>query len=141
MTKHLNYSIRMHMSSFEYVGDLYPFLSLSKKLYDTENETSSHYFTECFLTIQNKIDRAFIMKSSKNNRLPKVTFRKFAYPSVRFDPFLEALGIHMVPVFVVIAFIYSTKTIIRVSFMFANFMHFSLIFLFFRTLPLNVKVK
>ena len=111
--KHLNYTILTN--NFYRLGSLYPYLNLNERLYDIENETWSSYYTSCFTSVQNEIDRKFIAKVSKNSKIPKVVFRKFAYPSVKFDHFLQQFAVYMLPVFIVIAFTYSVKNIIKVS--------------------------
>lgn len=84
-------------------------------MYDKSNETSSNYYETCFVTIQNAIDRAFMLVKLGNKTLPTTNLRRFPYPSVTYDMFLADFAVHAFPFFVVLAFFYTTKTIIRVS--------------------------
>lgn len=52
---------------------------------------------------------------SGNKILPTTSLRRFPYPSVTYDMFLDNFAVHVFPFFVVLAFYYTTKTIIRVS--------------------------
>lgn len=97
------------------LSDLYPYNSLNRKLFDTTNETISMYYEECFITIQNEVDRAF-MATVSDKTPPTTSLRKFPFPSVSYDYFLDSFAIYVFPIFVVIAFLYTTKTIIKVTY-------------------------
>lgn len=67
------------------------------------------------MTIQNELERAFISKKSKNKKVPSTSLRRFPYPSVTYDDFLGMFAVHTFPFFIVIAFLYTTNKIIKVS--------------------------
>lgn len=110
---HLNYTI---LSSDYYdLDSFYPHASFNLNLRDRSSVPSSDYYTQCFLTVQNAIDRAFMKAKVENKLLPSTSLRKFPYPSVRVDSFLSQIA-EIIPFFIILAFLYSTKTIIKVSF-------------------------
>lgn len=115
MPSRLNYTIRLpnYFRSFQ---DLYPFVSLNRQFFDTSNETESMYNQACFITIQNEVDRAFMTIVSDNKMPPTTSLRKFPFPSVSYDYFLDNFAIYVFPIFVVISFLYTTKTIIKVTY-------------------------
>lgn len=84
-------------------------------MWDTSNESHSYYYSSCFISIQNEIDRAFITMKSKNEKPPKTRLRRFPYPSITYDSFLADFAVHIFPLFVVFSFLYTTKNIIKVS--------------------------
>lgn len=137
---HLKFTIRL--DDYFNLKSIYPYQTLRKSLYDSANETSfSDYFRGCFLSVQNAVERAFITKVSKNSKIPNVVLKKFPYPAVTSDAFLEDFGHFMLPTFIVIAFLYSTKIMIKVSLSFfivqVKFKYFP----FCRTLQWKEKIR
>lgn len=84
-------------------------------MFDDSNETERSYWGNCFVSYQNRIDRAFIKMKSQNQKPPKTTLQRFPYPSVTVDAFLSEIAVNLGPLFVVFAFFYTTTTIIKVS--------------------------
>ena len=68
------------------------------------------YYDECFLLLQNKIDRAFI----NHSKLPNVQLNAYPYPEVTTNEFSKYVKMAL-PVVFVFSMILSIKNIIKVS--------------------------
>lgn len=71
------------------------------------------YYAQCFLTLQNNIDRTFIATKSGSSQLPEIKINRFPYPAISEDTF-TIFASYIFPLFVVISFFYSTKVVIKV---------------------------
>lgn len=75
------------------------------------------YVRECFLSIQDRIEKAFIRESlspSANKTAPATNMQRFAYPSISEDMFISLAGV-IFPIVFVICMLLSMKNIIKVS--------------------------
>jgi len=109
----LNYTIRLP-NKFG-LSTIYPPYRLTKRITQTDDEGGNpYYYQSFFLTIQDKLERAFIALKT-DSPLPEVQLKRFPYPSVLFD-FFQLFVVEMMPFFMVISFIYSAKNIIKVWF-------------------------
>lgn len=131
LPKQLNYTIRL--PQYFDLGTIYPYFTLSKRVHDKTNATYSNYYESCFLTIQNNIERAFIQMQSTKDEPQPTSLRRFPYPSVNYDFFLESFAADIFPFFIVIAFLYTTKVIIKVAYILADKNRYSssTVFIFF----------
>jgi len=72
------------------------------------------YVEHCFLTIQNKIERALI-NNIANQTAPAITFQRYPYPKVIEDTFI-VFASKIFPILLVICMMVSVKNIIKVRF-------------------------
>lgn len=75
--------------------------------------THPPYFTECFLSIQDSIEKAFI-EASSSKPPPPIKLQRFAYPSISEDTFIQLAGM-LFPLLFVICMMFSITNTIKVS--------------------------
>lgn len=116
LPKKLKYSIRLpnNPSRDVWLTDQLYFVALTK----TAREPNSYpftppYFSYCFLTIQNDIERAFI-KSASKQEVPSTRLQRFPYPNVSEDLFVPVAGA-LFPFLLMCCMFLSVKNIIKVS--------------------------
>lgn len=80
---------------------------------------SPPYFYNCFLKLQNDIEREFIKTVAETDELPNVNLRRFPYPSVTLESFSDVMGPVIVGVLTV-CLILSVKNIIKVRVLIFN---------------------
>lgn len=112
--KHLKYTIRLpqHAGENLWETDQIYYSSPSRQSrmrYDYPSDPP--YQHECFLMIQNEIDREFI-RALKNTTLPSLKLQAFPYPSITEDPFLT-MAAAIFPVLFVLCMIMSVKNVIK----------------------------
>lgn len=110
-----------HETKFNtWVTDQVYYVAISKSARESFSPYPMHppYMGECFLSIQDRIEKGFI-ESSSSKKAPPIKMQRFAYPSISEDVFISLAGM-IFPIVFVICMLLSMKSIIKVSDTFHN---------------------
>lgn len=105
-----------HESKYNtWISDQIYYVNIAKTARDSYSPypRSPPYMQECFLSIQDSIERGFI-EATSGKSAPPTKMQRFAFPSISEDMFVSMAGL-IFPLVFVICMLASMKNIIKVS--------------------------